>query len=522
MMNPDIQSFLPVSATLLTLPTVNHPPAILFADLDGDDQDEIVALYMNVGETYGIVLKKKNQIWQKIAQFKGKGYNVTDLLAVPITNTKQKDVIIGWQVAGIWSELDIIKAINNGFIHILSNGYDYSKLDVFQVPNTETFAFALWMHDTGKAYRVEVFKWTQNTLIPTKEYDSFYFQRVVTYYENALSENPDYSFYWYYLADAYMKTKQWSKALAYVEKALQLPHPFPSKEELEKIKKTILAKSARERLHILSRQLGDVTGDGVPDDVYLTGERVPSSPYYKNLTLVIENGSTQTTKKMLLENSFGANPTVFLGNFTENRGKDMLVISDTGGSGGIIHAEIFSFINGYLHSIFNSNSFNNAYSYEVNYVDYYKVNVLSPAFNSKYIIDISERGTEYLSQFYDSNGMLKKPLQGDVSPLSGLYPIDYERDGIYELSAYQNVYGLYTADRFGFLVTELRWNGNEFAVSRQMVSIYGSELKPNIAIQTTALLNDQTRPSAQKKLPQKKRLIASLYTIQEQVENPYL
>ena len=42
-----------------------------------------------------------------------------------------------------------------------------------------------------------------------------------------------------------------------------------------------------------------------------------------------------------LKQNMGYNPTIFLGDFTGNHIEDILVVSDTGGSGGIVNGEIF-------------------------------------------------------------------------------------------------------------------------------------------------------------------------------------
>lgn len=38
--------------------------------------------------------------------------------------------------------------------------------------------------------------------------------------------------------------------------------------------------------------LGDVNGDGIPDNVYLTGTKTPNSPFIQNITLLIQDERT--------------------------------------------------------------------------------------------------------------------------------------------------------------------------------------------------------------------------------------
>ena len=155
---------------------------------------------------------------------------------------------------------------------------------------------------------------------------------------------------------------------------------------------------------------------------------------------------------------------------------DILVVMDTGGSGGAIYAYVFSYINGQMRQIFDSDAFNEDYKYSVNYQDHYKATVISHKQNEQYILDLSYKGQEYLTEIYHPNGVLKAPIEGWVNPLSGLYPVDYNRDGTYELDAYQRIAGRYNADSLGFVQNVLKWNGQAFGMDRQNVSIFGGEI----------------------------------------------
>ena len=91
----------------------------------------------------------------------------------------------------------------------------------------------------------------------------------------------------------------------------------------------------------------------------------------------------------------------------------------------------------------------------------------------KYIIDITYKGKEYLNEIYDLNGKLKEPILGFVIPLSNLYPIDFERDGTYELYVFQRIAGRYNADGLGYVQTALKWEKDKFITFFQNVGIQG-------------------------------------------------
>jgi hypothetical protein len=126
--------------------------------------------------------------------------------------------------------------------------------------------------------------------------------------------------------------------------------------------------------------------------------------------------------------------------------------------------------------IFDFNLYNELFKYEVTYKDDYKVEFISRQNNERYIIDLTYKGTEYLNEIYDKNGKLREPIEGFVNPISGLYPIDFDSNGVYELLAYQRIAGRYNADAIGYVQNTLKWNGTVFMLSNQNVAIFGKQV----------------------------------------------
>jgi hypothetical protein len=226
---------------------------------------------------------------------------------------------------------------------------------------------------------------------------------------------------------------------------------------------------------IVFHVIGDVNGDKVPDNVLLTGIRTPASPFIQNINLVVRDGRTGRAVSVPLSENAGYNPRLFLGDFNRDGINDILVSIDSGGSGAIMYHYIYSFINNIPRLMFNFETYNEEYKYTVTYKDNYKVEVISGRNNSRYIIDISVKGQDYLNEIYDENGKLKEPITGFVNPLSGLYPVDYNYDGVYELLAYQKVAGRYNADALGYVLNTLRWENNRFVLDNQNIAIFGAE-----------------------------------------------
>lgn len=224
---------------------------------------------------------------------------------------------------------------------------------------------------------------------------------------------------------------------------------------------------------IVSYARGDVTGDRVPDHIYLTGMMTPASPYIQNITLVVQDGRSGKVTRVRLRENAGYNPTLFLGDFTGNGVDDILISMATGGSRGIMYHYIYSFLDNRPQLLFVFDAYNEKYQYEVTYQDYYKVKVVSKSNHQTYIIDISLRDSEYLNEIYDKNGKLKSPITGFVNPLSGLYPVDFDSDQQFELLAYQKIAGRYNADSLGYVLNTLSWSGDRFVLQNQNVAIYG-------------------------------------------------
>ncbi len=225
--------------------------------------------------------------------------------------------------------------------------------------------------------------------------------------------------------------------------------------------------------NIIAEAYGDVNGDNIRDYVYLTGTRTPNSGYIQNITLVIRDGRTGIKQRARLKSDSGYSPTVTLQDFTGDKIKDIMIGIASGGSGGIMFYYVFSDVNNRLAQLFDYEEYNLRYSYKVEFADYYKVNVTNVEKNVVFVIDITYKGKEYLDELYTPEGILKQPVEGWVDPLGGLYPIDFDGNGVYELLGYQSIAGRYHADSLGYVQSVLKWNGRKFYLMEQYVDVFG-------------------------------------------------
>lgn len=231
--------------------------------------------------------------------------------------------------------------------------------------------------------------------------------------------------------------------------------------------------------YLLDMKFGDVTGDGIPDKVSLYGNKPAGSTgiYSENITIVIEDGRTNQIKTITPEFSSGYNARLFLGDFTKNKVADIKVSIDSGGSGGYGYFYIYSFKNDNLLEIFNSDKYNKEYKFKVDYADLYKLDVGNVILDKLFILDISYKGYDYLSQYYDESGKLKKTVKGEVLAISTLVPIvNDEKTNTYDLAALQRIIGNSNSDTLGYIENLLSWDGEKFASSKMFAAIPGTNL----------------------------------------------
>jgi hypothetical protein len=219
--------------------------------------------------------------------------------------------------------------------------------------------------------------------------------------------------------------------------------------------------SAADQVTLDSRQ-ADVNGDSVMDKVVLIGNKPdPSSPFTDNISVCVEDGKTGQTICADPPFDGGYNASLFLGDFTYDNTPDILVRTESGGSGGYMYAFIYTLKDDRLDEAFDSDGFNAGNQYDAVFRDNYKVEVTRAGTGKKFTIDLSSRKDDY-SDIYDQNGRLLKPVAGGVLGLGRLDPVEIDNGGRYELIAYQRIIGRYNADTLGYMKTTLRWDGSKF------------------------------------------------------------
>lgn len=219
----------------------------------------------------------------------------------------------------------------------------------------------------------------------------------------------------------------------------------------------------------------DVTGDGIPDNIYLVGNRPrPEMPFY-----VEDVGLRVVSDGRVYEIDFpygnGYGPVLFVGDLTHDGISDILVNIFASGDGGFLTSYAYSFANEQPTLLADSKTFNDLQRGTVIYQDNYRVRIETLRPPRVYTIDISDRGPDYLNEIYNSDGTLIRPTEGTLLGLITLHPVDFDVNGEYNLSTVQRAIGLSNLDTLGLLETYFAWRPaiSRFQPFAQYFSILG-------------------------------------------------
>ncbi|MGH4119621.1 VCBS repeat-containing protein [Clostridium sp.] len=218
----------------------------------------------------------------------------------------------------------------------------------------------------------------------------------------------------------------------------------------------------------------DITGDNVKDNVILTGTKAKKADiYFENLSIIVQNGkSKKFIRSSLGKYNGGYQPTVFLGDFNGDKVPDIFVKMPTGGSGGFIDYSIIKFKEKKLSVLWNSQNYNSEIDLTGKFEDNFMVNLSSKKLNKTFVIDLSPNKIQYIdSNIYDKDGKIKQSIEPWMDGFSEITPIDTDKNGTYELIAYQRIVGTCNADTLGYLKSEWKWDGKNIKLDTNKVSL---------------------------------------------------
>lgn len=230
---------------------------------------------------------------------------------------------------------------------------------------------------------------------------------------------------------------------------------------------------------VIDMKKGDVTGDGVEDEVYLLGVQPSGAPgpnYFEDITVSIVDGKDKKTTYLRFKYNAGNNPKLLLDDFTGDGIKEIFVSIASSTNPGEYFYYLFSAKNHNLRSLFNFILFNEFSEYRVTFQDYYKVKITGLRSGKEFFLDLSTKDPSYLSNFYNPNGTLIRPIMGDALPLGNLFPVDLNDDNVLELLAFQRVVGDSLTDVLGYIQTYLYYDGHTFVPGLILLAVPGKDI----------------------------------------------
>lgn len=239
---------------------------------------------------------------------------------------------------------------------------------------------------------------------------------------------------------------------------------------------------------ILAHKLGDVTGDGVDDDIYLISSLDNRCEY--RTYILIEEKSCGKTCKIELENE-NYKFDLSLESFIDNKKKEILVRSIVPYHGGYMRSNIFSWQAGEIVEVFNSDVFFENNKITAKYKENYRVEVLNLKINKKYIIDISENFKYYLDFVYYKNGNIKHGKERvNISRVYNSYAFYELGSNVANLKIYQKILGKSDADYIGDIESQIKWEKGDFHLIEQRVISVGNLINKNFRKNTEKNLEE--------------------------------
>ncbi|QZY54859.1 VCBS repeat-containing protein [Crassaminicella profunda] len=226
--------------------------------------------------------------------------------------------------------------------------------------------------------------------------------------------------------------------------------------------------------YILDYKEVDVTGDTIKDKVMLVGTHDVSQIFADNLNIVVQDGKTKKYSKATYEGFCGYidDTPLFIGDFTGDKIKDVMVEAATGGSGGFTNYIIASFKDNKPAVVFDEKD-NEGIKIEGKYIDGFKADMTIKNMNKKFLLDLSVNKDKYIELgIYDQSGKLLEETAPYMGPFSFLEPRDYNCDGVYDLKGSQRIVGVWNADTLSFIDSILKYENGDWKIEELQYSNY--------------------------------------------------
>ncbi|PAE34741.1 hypothetical protein [Bacillus sp. 7884-1] len=212
--------------------------SVINVDLDGDENEEALVLYSSMvseNQVGAFALEKGANGWSKIFITKGAGTEIDWAYAADIMGDGRKEILLGWQTEGSAENVLEIYYWKKDKLTKLKE-ITYNELEAIEIEEEEKTRLAILKRDMADAYKVDLLTWKGDSVVADMNYYPSYFQEVIAYYQRRISEVPDATYNWYYLADAHVKAGLPEQAIHAIDKGLSLNSVVPTKGYFQQLR----------------------------------------------------------------------------------------------------------------------------------------------------------------------------------------------------------------------------------------------------------------------------------------------
>lgn len=229
----DIANKFPIETEFLTLEDNKN-----FLRIVSEEKESILIPYLLDKKPYLALLNKQYESYMLKHNFRGEGFAIKDLFILNLG--KEVLVFIGFEVDTKLNKLHILKLKDGKLVKAFNdNEYYYSKVFLENLNNDKEAELIIWINEIEEAYKIEIYSIKENGLKKTNKFDKDYYGKVVDYYKNLIESYGNKRIYSYYLALAYEKRREYRKAIAVIDDALEEEFPYPSVERLKELRKKL-------------------------------------------------------------------------------------------------------------------------------------------------------------------------------------------------------------------------------------------------------------------------------------------
>jgi hypothetical protein len=146
-----IEKFLPQGSNLTIPLDCKEAGAINKVDIDGDNQDEIVAFYEEQEKNFEIgfiILKKINNSWKMIDLVKGEGFDISYASFYDLNKDGKSEIIVSWDY-GDYAKIKSIYTMKQSKIKRIFNG-KYRGIEIDDLNNDGKLDIFLFSYDSKR------------------------------------------------------------------------------------------------------------------------------------------------------------------------------------------------------------------------------------------------------------------------------------------------------------------------------------------------------------------------------------